>query len=92
MYIKLSRVKKYSLESILWEDHTHVSRGQLPNNPDTFVTPTLSFGVITKETDKSLVLVSDIERYETGDETTYTIIFKSAIVGRKKYGEIKLSI
>jgi hypothetical protein len=87
------KISKYPIESILWEDHTHVERGPLPDNPDDFVLPTLSIGIVLKETDKALVLVSEIERYRNQeDDMTYTLIFKDAIVGRKKYGKIELSI
>lgn len=90
--MKGTNVKKYYIESILWVDHTHVERGQLPTDPDDFVIPTLSIGIVAKETDKSLVLVSEIERYYTqNDDMTYTLIFKDAIIARKKYGSIKLS-
>ena len=84
---------KYNIESILWEDHTHVSRGPLPDDPDNSIIPTLSFGVVLQETVKSLVLAHDIERYHgQDDEISYTLIFKASIVARKKYGKIKLSL
>jgi hypothetical protein len=89
--LKGSKIKKYyNIESIIWIDHTHVERGSLPDDPDNSVLPTLSFGVVIKETDKTLILVSEIERYNYGDDFSYTLIYKNAITGRKKYGTIEL--
>jgi len=59
-------------------------------DPDTAILPTLSIGIIYKETPKSYVVVSDIERYNSGDEATYLIIRKPAVVSIKEYGVIKL--
>ena len=84
------KMKKYSIESVLWNDHTHVHRGQIPENPDTFIIPTLSVGIILKETKKTITLISEIERYDDRDDSSFTIIFKNAILGRRKYGSIKL--
>jgi hypothetical protein len=83
-------MKEYDIASILWEDHYHVSQGPLPNDPDDFVLPTLSVGIILEETDKTLLLVSDIERYEDREDVSYTIIYKATIIGRKTYGTINI--
>lgn len=79
----------YKVVAILWQDHYTVSREELPNDPDSaLLTPTLSFGIIVKETDKTILLVSDIERYSDRDEATYLLILKSTIEGIQTYGEI----
>lgn len=90
--MKEPNIKKFYLESILWEDHSHIERGAIPQDPDTFVLPTLSVGIVIKETDKTIILVSDIERYSyQKDDVTFMLIFKSAILARKKYGKIKIA-
>lgn len=83
-------MRKYKIAAILWEDHTRVTSSSMVIDPDTAINPTLSVGIIYKETKKSFVLVSDIERYEDRDETTYTIIRKP-VVSVKAYGEIEIT-
>lgn len=89
--MKGTNIKKYYIESVIWTDHMHVDRGSLPDDPDSHVGLTISFGVVLKETDKVLILVSEIERYSVEDEYSYLLIYKSAIIGRKRYGKIELS-
>lgn len=84
-------MRDYSIAVILWEDHTAASRTNLPKNPDKFITPVLSVGLIIEETDKVLVLASDIERYEERDDVSYIVIIKSTIISRKIYGTIKIT-
>lgn len=84
-------MKKYSLVAIIWEDHTAASRTSLPKNPDEFVTLVLSIGIIVEETEKVLVLASEIERYEERDDVSYIVIIKSTIVSREVYGTIKIN-
>lgn len=83
-------MRKYKIVAILWEDHTRVTSSSMVIDPDTAIKPTLSVGIIYKDTKKSIVLVSDIERYEDRDETTYTIIRKP-VVAIREYGEIELA-
>lgn len=84
-------MRKYPIVVILWEDHTQIIRSEMVKNPDEFLKPTLTVGILYKETDKSLILVSDIERYSSRDDATYFIILKSTIISRKDYGKIKLA-
>lgn len=83
-------MKEYSIVAVLWEDHTRVEREPLPDDPDTVVIPTLSVGIIVQETDKVIILVSNVERYTDTDDCNYLIIYKGSVVGRKEYGKIKL--
>lgn len=83
-------MKDYDVVVVLWEDHVAVSRSLFPTNPDEPVPPTLSVGLIMKETDKVIVLVHDIERYDERDDVSYIIIYKSTILNIKKYGTIKI--
>lgn len=83
-------MSKYSIEIILWEDHMRVEREALPKNPDVFVSPTLSVGIVLRETEKVIVLVSNIERYPDRDDCNYLIIYKGSIISRAKKGTIKL--
>lgn len=83
-------MKEYSIVVVLWDDHYSASRQPLPKDPDNFLSPVLSVGIIVKETKKVLVLVHDIERWDDQDDLSYTVILKSTIVGRKEYGRIKL--
>lgn len=83
-------MKQYSIETIIWEDHFSVLTGTLPADPDNFVNPTLSVGIVIDETKKVIILAHDIERYDERDDVSFTIIFKSCIIGRQKYGTIKI--
>jgi hypothetical protein len=92
--MKDANIKKsrYSIEIILWEDHTLVERGTIPDNPDEFVEPTLSVGIVMKETDKTLILVNNIERFKfQEDNANYLLIYKPTIIGRKKFGKIEIA-
>jgi hypothetical protein len=83
-------MREYSIEVILWEDHTRVEREPLPQNPDDVVIPTLSVGIVAQETKKVVVLVSNIERYVSDLECNYLIIYKGSIIGRQEYGKVKI--
>lgn len=83
-------MKEYDIVAIFWDDHYHVTRSRLINDASDIL-PTLSLGIIVKETSRHIWLLSDLERYETRDEATYTIILKSTIVATEKYGKIKLN-
>lgn len=81
---------KYKLVAILWEDHTHFDRSKMVDDPDNAINPTLSVGILYKQTKKSYVIVSDIERYTDRDDATYTIIRKP-IVSMMVFGEIDVA-
>lgn len=83
-------MNEYSLVAVLWDDHTAASRTELPKNPDKFVTTVLSVGLILEETEKVIVLASDIEKYSDRDDVSYVVIIKSTIISRKVYGTLKL--
>lgn len=86
-------MKKYPIVAILWDDHLQVTRGEIPKNPDKVVLkPTLTVGILIKETDKYYLIVSDIEKYADYDNGTYMIIYKNAVVGFKEYGKIKIDV
>jgi hypothetical protein len=84
-------MKEYKVAAVFWEDHQHIHRGQMVRNPDKILLPTLSVGIILKETKKTLVLVSDIERYDDRDDASYLIILRSTITAIKEYGTIKIN-
>jgi hypothetical protein len=85
---------KYKIGAILWQDHLKVDRNDIPDDPDeaieVLLRPTLSVGMIMRETEKSVLLVFDIERYGDHDEGTYLIILRPNILGITTYGEIEL--
>jgi hypothetical protein len=84
---------KYPVVAVLWDDHLQVTRGDIPKNPDKLVLkPTLSVGILVKETEKCYLIVSDVEKYGDYDSGNYMIIFKSTVTGIKRFGEIKLNI
>lgn len=81
---------QYDIVAIFWEDHMKVSRQALVSDPDELLdSPMLSIGIIYKETEKTLMLVHDLEGQ---DKATYICILKKAIVAQKKYGQIELDI
>lgn len=83
-------MEKYKIVSILWLDHARFTDSKMIPDPDEAITPTLSVGVLYKQTENTYVVVSDIERYEDRDDTTYMVIQRATIVGEKEYGEIEL--
>jgi hypothetical protein len=81
----------YKIVVVMWNDHVHIDRSPLPEDlEDLQLRPTLSIGAIIKETEEVLILASDIDRYEDGDDLSYTVIYKNAIVGQKEYGTIPI--
>lgn len=81
---------QYDIVAIFWDDHMQVTRQELIDDPDElFGKPMLSIGILYKETDKAVLLVHDVENNNTA---SYMVILKSAIVTRKKYGQIKLEL
>jgi hypothetical protein len=81
---------EYPIVAILWEDHLSISRATIPKDADKELIPTLSIGILYNETEKTVTLVSDIERYHDRDDTTFFIILKSTIVSMREYGKIKV--
>jgi hypothetical protein len=81
---------EYPIVAVLWEDHLHVTRESIPKDADKELIPTLSIGILYNETEKTITLVSDIERYHDRDDTTFLIILKSTVVSLKEYGMIKV--
>lgn len=84
-------MKEYSVVSVLWDDHTGFHKTKLLRNPERTMRPTLTIGFIYRQTKKTMTIVSDLERYEEGDEATYVVIFKSTIRAMTEYGKIKLA-
>lgn len=84
-------MKGYPIIGVLWQDHITVIAQELPDDPDSVVElPTLTIGVLVRETDKTLLIAHDVELGTT--VSTHSIIYKNAILNRKIYGEIRLEI
>lgn len=84
-------MKGYRVVAVLWEDHISKIGAEIPKNPDeVFEVPTLTVGILLRETDKSLLVAHDIERLTEVDNSIYTVILKSTVVSIKDYGVIKL--
>lgn len=81
---------QYDIVAIFWDDHMQVTRQELVDDPDElFNKPMISVGILYRETEKAVLLVYDVEN---SNNATYIAILKSAIVARKKYGQIKLEL
>ncbi len=76
--------------AVLWDDHVYVDRDSIPSNPDEILTTNLSVGIIYKETEKVMVLVNCIEKYDDRDDASYTVIVKSTVPAIKEYGAIEI--
>lgn len=85
-------MKEYNVVSVLWDDHTGFHRTKIIKNPEKLMRPTLTIGFIYRQTDKTMTVVSELERYDEGDEATYVVIFKSTIRAVTEYGKIKLAV
>lgn len=83
-------MKDYDIVAVLWEDHIQFSRTTFVNNPDKAILPSLSIGVLYKETKKTITIVSNFERYHEHDDVDYMVILKSTVLSVKKFGSIKL--
>lgn len=84
------KTKEYEIITVLWEDHRSFYGAPLPKDVDSLIEdPILSIGFLYKETDKVLVVASEVVPNEV-DEAHFTVIKKDAIVGLKKYGTISL--
>lgn len=84
--------KEYSIVGVLWEDHTRFTDTELPPTEDIseYIRPSLTFGLLYKETDKYIILVQHIERFDDHDGTDYFIILKGTILSIKEYGKINI--
>lgn len=81
----------YTVVAVLWEDHISRIGAELPQNPDeVFEMPTLTVGILLRETEKSLLIAHDIERLNDIDTSTYTVILKNAVLAVKEYGNIEI--
>jgi len=81
----------YKVVAVFWEDHITRISADIPENPDEiFEIPTLTVGLLMRETDKSLLLAHDIERFSEYDNSTYSVILKNAVISIKEFGEIQL--
>jgi hypothetical protein len=81
---------EYKVSAILWQDHYHFNRQSMVKNPEKAISPTLSVGIVYKETKNTITLVSEIERYEEHDDTSFLIILKNSIISSRDYGVIEL--
>lgn len=81
----------YKVVAVLWEDHISRIGAEVPLNPDeVFDVPTLTVGILLRETDKSFLIAHDIERLEETDNSTYTVILKNAVIGKQEFGSIDI--
>lgn len=81
----------YKVVAVLWEDHITKIAAEIPENPDeVFDISTLTVGILLRETDKSLLIAHDIERFSEYDNGTFSVIRKDAVINIKNYGKIKL--
>lgn len=85
-------MKGYPIIGVFWRDHYTAIASDIPDDPDSIVdTPTLTVGILLRETESSLLVAHDIERGRDIDHATYTVILKGTIVGDiQQYGKIKL--
>jgi len=81
---------KYPIVAVLWNDPHIFLREELPDE-DLGITPTLTVGLLYKQTDDYIVLAHTIERTSEFDESDYTVIFSGCIVSMKKFGNLKLT-
>lgn len=82
----------YKIVAVLWKDHTFFEGYPLDwKSANDSILPTLSIGLLWKETEESVTLVSDIERNgRHGDSGNFIVIFKGSIEGIQEFGSIKL--
>lgn len=83
-------MSQYKVVVALWEDHTVFREAELPNKLEEAIIPSLTTGILYKETDRYVVIVSHIERFENHDESDYTIILKGSILSMKEFGEVEI--
>ncbi len=80
----------YKVVAVIWEDHREVTRSPIVNDPEDLILPTITVGLLLKKTKRLLVVASDIERYEEGDNASYMVIFRSNVIGMKEFGELEV--
>lgn len=84
-------MKKYDVVSVLWRDHLGFNSMPLVKNPEEEIDKlTLSIGILYKETENVLMIISDVEPHSDVDNCNYVLILKSAIVATQTYGKIEL--
>lgn len=82
---------EFKVVAVLWQDHMQVTRSSIPTDPDLALShPTLTIGALLKKSKKSVIILSDLERYADRDEANYMIILRSDILGIKEYGVITI--
>jgi hypothetical protein len=86
-------MKEYPIVAVIWEDHTAFSRAKLPKTNDLsdYIRPSLTLGLLYKKTKKYIIVASNIDRYEEGDQADFIVIFRDAILSTKEYGTIKIN-
>jgi hypothetical protein len=84
--------KEYPIVAVLWEDHSAFTGQELPSSDDIseYIRPSLTLGLLYKETSKYIIVISHLERYDDREQGDWMVIYKSAILGRENYGKIKL--
>ena len=80
----------YKIVAVIWDDHRKVTRSPIVTDPESLIFPTITIGILLKQTKRLLTIVSDIERYEDGDNADYMIILRSCVQGIMEYGEIEI--
>lgn len=84
-------MKGYPIIGVLWQDHITRVAQELPDDPDSVVElPTLTVGILLRETDKTLLIAHDVELGTT--VSTHSIIYKNAVMTTINYGEIELEV
>jgi hypothetical protein len=84
-------MKGYPIIGVLWQDHITRVAQELPENPDDVVeVPTLTVGILLRETDRTILIAHDLELGT--DVATYTVLYKNAVMQTTLYGEIELEL
>lgn len=84
-------MSEYKIVAVLWRDHTFYEGAPLNHKKAlNHILPTLSVGLLWKETEESVTLVSDVERHHHGDTGNFIVIFKGSIEAVREYGTIKI--
>lgn len=83
---------EYPIVAIIWEDHVTRISSEIPKNSDELIdSPTITVGILLSETDKTYLVAHDVERYDSYDNGTYTVILKNTVVGFKNFGDLQLN-
>ena len=86
-------LKKYKIIGVLWNDHTVFRNTSLPKDVVKMIIPSLTVGILWKEEDGILVILSHLDSY--GDDepiADYSLIYKDSVINLQEYGEIELAI